>query len=101
MELCGSAEIDARCRRLPPNHNIRLFMKGISTLSRVTGKEHAQMASILLRLIIGIRLPRGHSSSRLLQAVRGLINFLFLAQYPMHTTKTLKLLRHQQNAKRL
>ena len=24
----GVIEIDARCRRLPPNHNIRLFMKG-------------------------------------------------------------------------
>ena len=90
---CGGAEIDARCRRLPPNHNIRLFMNGISTLSRVTGKEHFQMASILLGLINGIRLPGGRSSSRLLRAVRGLIDFLFLAQYPMHTTETLKLLR--------
>ncbi|KAF8490231.1 hypothetical protein F5888DRAFT_1621135, partial [Russula emetica] len=85
--------IDARCRRLPPNHNIRLFMKGISTLSRVTGKEHAQMASVLLGLIISIRLPGGRSPSRLLRAVRGLLDFLFLAQYPMHTTETLKLLR--------
>ena len=29
----GVIEIDARSRRLPPNHNIRLFMKGISSLS--------------------------------------------------------------------
>ncbi|KAJ7790294.1 hypothetical protein B0H14DRAFT_2293361, partial [Mycena olivaceomarginata] len=29
-ESLGEAELDARCRRLPPNHNIRLFMKGIS-----------------------------------------------------------------------
>jgi hypothetical protein len=33
-EACGEAEIDARCRRLPPNHNIRLFMNGISDLNR-------------------------------------------------------------------
>ncbi|KAI0245417.1 hypothetical protein BJV78DRAFT_1287888 [Lactifluus subvellereus] len=92
-ECCGSAEIDARCRRLPPNHNIRLFLKGISSLSRVTGKEHAQIASILLGLVIGIRLPGGHSSPRLLRAVRGLLDFLYLARYPMHTTETLKLLR--------
>ena len=51
------------------------------------------MASILLGLIIGIHLPGGHSLSRLSQAVYGLLDFLFLAQYPMHTTKTLKLLR--------
>jgi len=68
-------------------------MKGISTLSKVTGKEHSQMASILLGLIIGICLPGGRSSSQLLQAVCGLIDFLFLAQYPMHMTETLKLLR--------
>ena len=48
----GIAEIDARCRRLPPNHNIRLFMKGISSLSRVTGREHDQMAHILLGLVL-------------------------------------------------
>jgi Plavaka transposase len=34
--ICGDNEIDARCRRLPPNHNIWIFMKGISHLSRVT-----------------------------------------------------------------
>jgi hypothetical protein len=36
----SEAELDARCKRLPPNHNIRLFMKGISVLSRVSGTEH-------------------------------------------------------------
>ncbi|KAJ7935003.1 hypothetical protein B0H13DRAFT_1854710 [Mycena leptocephala] len=35
-ECLGEVELDARCRRLPPNHNIRLFMKGISHLNRVT-----------------------------------------------------------------
>jgi len=88
-DCCGKDEIDARCRRLPPNHNIRLFLKGISGLSRVTGKEHAQIADVILGLIIGIRLPGGHSSTRLLRAVRGILDFLYLAQYPMHSSKTL------------
>ncbi|KIM35645.1 hypothetical protein M413DRAFT_20740 [Hebeloma cylindrosporum] len=30
----GAAELDARCRRMPPNHNVRLFLKGITSLSR-------------------------------------------------------------------
>ncbi|KAJ7750298.1 hypothetical protein B0H16DRAFT_1843487 [Mycena metata] len=34
IEAFGAAEIDARCRRLPPNHNIRNFMNGISHISR-------------------------------------------------------------------
>ncbi|KAF8065173.1 hypothetical protein FPV67DRAFT_1653931 [Lyophyllum atratum] len=88
----GATEIDARCRRLPPNHNIRLFMKGISTLSRVTGQEHDQMCRILLGLIIDAPLPNGLSSARLLSAVRAMLDFLYLAQYPVHTDKTLELL---------
>lgn len=88
-DCCGAVEIDARCRRLPPNHNIRLFMKGISTLSRVTGKEHSQMCSFLLSLIVDIRLPNNTPSTRLVRAVRALLDFVFLAQYPLHTTETL------------
>lgn len=29
QKVCGEEEIDARCRHLPPNHNICLFLKGI------------------------------------------------------------------------
>ncbi|KAJ7707002.1 hypothetical protein B0H14DRAFT_3099614 [Mycena olivaceomarginata] len=90
-EACGEAEIDARCRRLPPNHNIRLFMNGISDLNRVTGKEHDQISRFLLGIIIGIPLPNGISRDRLVAAVRGVLDFLNLAQYPMHTSETLQL----------
>ncbi|KAJ6598608.1 hypothetical protein B0H10DRAFT_2324126 [Mycena sp. CBHHK59/15] len=95
---CGEAEIDARCRRLPPNHNIRLFMNGISNLSRVTGKEHDQISRFLLSLVIDVQLPDGHSSSQLVAAVRGLLDFVYLAQYPMHTSETLA---HLENALQL
>ncbi|KAJ7724958.1 hypothetical protein DFH07DRAFT_871823 [Mycena maculata] len=92
---CGEAEIDARCRRLPPNHNIRLFMNGISNLSRVMGKEHDQISRFLLSLVIDVNLPDGLSSSKLVAAVRALLDFVYLAQYPMHTTETLS---HLENA---
>lgn len=86
---CGEEEIDARCRRLPPNHNIRLFMSGISNLSRVTGKEHDQISRFLLGIIIDIRLPDNLSADKLVGAVRGILDFVYQAQYPMHTTQTL------------
>ncbi|KAG1739364.1 hypothetical protein EDD22DRAFT_787098 [Suillus occidentalis] len=89
---CGATEIDARCRRLPPNHHIRLFAKGITTLSRVSGTEHAQICRFLLGIIIDIRLPNNLNAGRLLRAVRGLLDFLYLAQYPCHSTETLQLL---------
>ncbi|KAJ3007938.1 hypothetical protein NUW54_g3348 [Trametes sanguinea] len=88
----GPDEMDARCRRLPPNHSLRQFTKGISSLSRLTGKEHQDISRILLGLIIGLRLPNGMSPARLVRATRSLLDFLYLAQYPCHSSKTLKLL---------
>ncbi|KAF7343824.1 hypothetical protein MSAN_01963600 [Mycena sanguinolenta] len=80
-ESIGEAELDARCRRLPPNHNIRLFMKGISHLNRIS--------RFLLGIIIDVQLPGGLSPVRLVEAVRGILDFTYIAQYPMHTTETL------------
>ncbi|PPR01107.1 hypothetical protein CVT24_000403 [Panaeolus cyanescens] len=88
-ELVGDEEIDARCRRLPPNHHIRLFMKGLSHLSRVTGMEHDQISKFLLALVADIQLPNRTSSSRLVQCVRALLDFMELARYPIHTDDTL------------
>ncbi|KAJ7119227.1 hypothetical protein C8R43DRAFT_1152418 [Mycena crocata] len=93
-EAFGPVEIDARCRRMPPNHNTRLFLKGITTLSRVSGTEHSQMCRILLGLIIDLRLPDRRSTSRLIQAVRGALDFLYLAQYPTHSSETLVMLNN-------
>ncbi|KAG1884424.1 hypothetical protein F4604DRAFT_1878757 [Suillus subluteus] len=91
-QACGTAKIDAWCRRLPPNHHIRLFTKGITSLSRLSGTEHAQICRFLLGIIIDIRLPGNLDSARLLRAVRGLLDFLYLAQYPCHSSETLSLL---------
>ncbi|KAG2046998.1 hypothetical protein BDR06DRAFT_985351 [Suillus hirtellus] len=74
-DACSSMEIDAQCRRLPPNHHIRLFMKGITTLSCVSGTEHNQICRFLLSIIIDISLPNNMSSARLLCAICGLLDF--------------------------
>ncbi|KAG2085581.1 uncharacterized protein F5147DRAFT_792834 [Suillus discolor] len=81
---CGATEIDAHCRWLPPNHHIRLFTKGITTLSCI--------CRFLLGIIIDICLPNNLNSGRLLRAVWGLLDFMYLAQYPCHSTETLQLL---------
>ncbi|KAJ6527827.1 hypothetical protein B0H19DRAFT_969493 [Mycena capillaripes] len=94
-EAFGPVEIEARCRRMPLNHNTRLFLKGITTLSRVSGTEHSQMCRILLGLIIDLRLPHRRSSTRLILAVRAALDFLYLAQYPTHSSETLS---HLHNA---
>ncbi|KAL0060521.1 hypothetical protein AAF712_012679 [Marasmius tenuissimus] len=60
----GAAEIDARCRRLPPNHHVRLFVNRISSLSRLTGQEHNDIARFLLSIIVDIPLPGGFSTNK-------------------------------------
>ncbi|KAI0653229.1 hypothetical protein C8Q70DRAFT_1059466, partial [Cubamyces menziesii] len=49
----GSDEIDACCRRIPPNHNIRLFLKGITKL------QWAIFVDLGIRL--HFKLPKLHS----------------------------------------
>ena len=92
QSACGAEEIDARCRRMPRNNSMRHFSKGISTMSRVSGKEHRDICRVLPGLILGLALPGGASASRLLRATKALLDFLYFAQYPTQHTGTLKLL---------
>ncbi|KAI9441077.1 hypothetical protein BJY52DRAFT_1080657, partial [Lactarius psammicola] len=85
----GPVEVNARCRSVPPNHHITLFTKGITSLSRVTGKEHKDMCRFLIGLIADLPLPGGQTSSRVVRAVHAILDFIYLAQFPSHTTDTL------------
>ena len=85
----GTEELDARCRALPQNSSVRHFFNSISPLSRITGKEHNDVARILLGLIIDLPLSGHLSNARLLHATRGMLDFLYLSQYPVHSTITL------------
>ena len=89
VRIFGPLAIDARCKSMPPNHNILLFTKGITTLSRISGREHKKMCSILLGLIIDLPIPGGLDSSRVVKAARALLDFLVLAQFESHTSDTL------------
>ena len=90
VDTFGPSEINAQCQAIPPNHHITLFVKGISWLSRVTGKEHKNMSRFLLGLVMDLPVPSGQVSPwRIIAAVRALLDFLFLAQFPSHTATTL------------
>ncbi|KAJ3898192.1 hypothetical protein F5879DRAFT_910135 [Lentinula edodes] len=88
-DICGADEIDARVRCLPPNHNICIFHKGISSLSRVSGTEHKQMCSFILGTIVDIPQLTAVQSNALLAATRALLDFLYLACYSIHSSNTL------------
>ena len=90
----GSAVINARCRALPQNHHITQLSKGVGMFSRVSGQEHKNMCRVLLGLILDLPLPGGLVSSRLIKAVRAILDFLYLAQYVSHTSETLERLNN-------
>ncbi|KAI0039298.1 hypothetical protein FA95DRAFT_1504352 [Auriscalpium vulgare] len=88
----GATEIDARCSRLPPNHSIRVFKNGLSILSRVSGQEHKDICRILLGIVVDLNPLAGIPATHVVRAVRALLDFLYLAQYPSHSESTLKYL---------
>ena len=49
------------------------------------------MCRILLGLVIDLPLPGGAFNVYLIQAVCAFLDFLYLAQYPVHTNETLEL----------
>ncbi|KAJ6596504.1 hypothetical protein B0H10DRAFT_1828268, partial [Mycena sp. CBHHK59/15] len=61
----------------------------IGVVTLVTGREHDQIARFLLGIIIDVKLPGGLSPVRLVGAVRGILDFVHLSQYPLHSTETL------------
>ncbi|KAF9487129.1 hypothetical protein BDN71DRAFT_1405152 [Pleurotus eryngii] len=90
-QICTPAEVDARAERLPENHGIRIFHKGISSLSRLSGTEHKQISSFLLGLLIDAPIPAS-DCKRLIRSTRALLDFSYISQFPIHSTETLRLL---------
>ncbi len=90
VKAYGAAELDARCQRLPPSRTVRLFKQGITTLSRITGKEHDKMCRILLGIIPDTCLLSGLNLVRLVTVVRALLNFITISQYPIHSADSLR-----------
>ncbi|KAI0736336.1 hypothetical protein C8Q72DRAFT_985880 [Fomitopsis betulina] len=87
-DIIGEEEVDARVKRLPPNHSIRIFYKGLSGLSRVTGTEHKQITRFILSLVVDVDLP-GNEAADLVVATTSLLEFLYMSQYSVHSSTTL------------
>ena len=82
--LVGEQAIDDRFRAMSSHPHLRHFKKGISSILQWTGKEHKEMQKVFLGVLAGIAPPR------LIAAARGLLDFIYYAQYQSHTTETLR-----------
>ena len=81
--LVGEQAIDDRFRAMSTHPRLRHFKKGISSISQWTGKEHKEMQKVFLGVLAGSAPPR------VIAAARGLLDFIYYAQYQSHIVETL------------
>lgn len=86
--IVGKDEVDDRFRAMTSHPDLRHFANGISAVSQWTGHECKEMEKVFLPLLAGAADPS------VVQAVRAMLDVIYLAQLETHTTKTLQAL-HQ------
>lgn len=85
--IVGEKVLDQRIRALPRGFGLRRFKNGISALAQISGSERKNMAKILLGSIQDLLPIEG------LRAIKGILDFIYLAQYSTHDDDTLGYLR--------
>ncbi|KAG8760646.1 hypothetical protein FRC11_000087 [Ceratobasidium sp. 423] len=87
----GADEYDVRLMAQIPTPGERMFPTGVSKLSQLSGKDYRALERVHVPLVA--HSPGddegGVGSGRLTRATRAFLDYLFLAQYPLHTEKTL------------
>nr|VWO99055.1 Uncharacterized protein [Ganoderma boninense] len=87
-KLIGKAELDRRFASLSRCHGVRHFKTGISGLTQWTGAEAKEIEKVLLGILVGRVEPD------VVAAVKALLDFIYLAQYHVHSDTTLQLMQN-------
>ncbi|EUC54474.1 hypothetical protein RSOL_050890, partial [Rhizoctonia solani AG-3 Rhs1AP] len=90
----GDEEIDARMKAQVPYSGSRLFPKGVSHISQMSGKEHRALQTVHLSVVANSPIKY---SRELTLATRALLDTLYWAQLPSHTTRTLEAFKAAYN----
>lgn len=85
----GPEELDRRLSVLQPRIGFRHFQNGFTRFRQHTGKETKDLERVFLGVIAGHKNVTGG----ILKAMRGFLDFIYLAQYESHSTVTLDYLQ--------
>ncbi|KAG1813400.1 hypothetical protein EV424DRAFT_1565654 [Suillus variegatus] len=83
-EAMGKHELDARFTIQHKCVGTRHFAKGVTHVKQMTGHEHRDIQRTIVASIAGATPPR------FIRAIRALIDFIYLAQNPVHSPDSLK-----------
>lgn len=82
----GKEEIDVRMKAQLALTGARVFPKGVTHITQMSGKEHRALQKVHLPVVANAPIPH---SREITLATRALLDFIFLAQLRSQTDKTL------------
>ncbi|KAI0074295.1 hypothetical protein K474DRAFT_1601721 [Panus rudis PR-1116 ss-1] len=82
-KIVGEEELDRRFKAMAKLPGLRYFKKGISGVSQWTGAEHKEMQKVIVGLLAAA------VSEEVMAAVQALVDFIYYAQFHVHTDITL------------
>ncbi|KAF9508177.1 hypothetical protein BS47DRAFT_1267423, partial [Hydnum rufescens UP504] len=81
----GVSELDKRLIAQPKN-NLQHFDSGISHLSQTSGVDHRNLQKSVLNAMAGAN----GASGQVIKTIWSLLDYIYMAQYPLHTDETLQ-----------
>lgn len=84
--LVGEEELDRRLKVLQPVVGFKAYPKGIRHMTQWTGREDRELQRIIIPVIAGAK----RINARAMRSIRAFHDFIYLAQYRSHSTKTLQ-----------
>ncbi|KAF8593422.1 hypothetical protein BDV93DRAFT_461242 [Ceratobasidium sp. AG-I] len=82
----GREELDARTKSQVALTGGRVFPKGVTHISQMSGKEHRALQTVHVPVVANAPIPY---SREVTLATQALIDYLYLARLPSHSDKTL------------
>lgn len=91
LNTLGGEEYDTRLKAQIPTCGEKMFLRGVSKIKQLSGKDHRALERVHLGLVAHApdKNTGGGGSKKLTVATRGIMDCIFLAQLPVQTERSL------------